>query len=94
MAAQLEKMSEQQLAAQLDNYLKNPDEKQMLTIYDNYISSGTYDDNMTAFGVVSLDAPSSISLYCDTFENKDFFEKALTSVNSILNYNFLLTENG
>ena len=81
MAAQLEKMSEQQLAAQLDNYLKNPDEKQMLTIYDNYISSGTYDDNMTAFGVVSLDAPSSISLYCDTFENKDFVADCITRYN-------------
>ena len=87
MAAQLEKMSEQQLAAQLDNYLKNPDEKQMLTIYDNYISSGTYDDNMSAFGVVSLDAPSSISLYCDTFENKDFVADCITHYNETVGEN-------
>ena len=39
--------------------------------YDSYVSPGSYEDNMTAFGFVSLDAPSAISLYADNFENKD-----------------------
>ena len=64
-------MSEEQLAAMLDEYLKSPDDDTLLKIYDAYISTGSYDDNMTTFGVVSLDAPSSISIYTDSFENKE-----------------------
>ena len=46
-------MGETQLAAALDAYLQNPDEDVLLSIYDTYISSGSYDENMSAFGVVS-----------------------------------------
>ena len=75
-------MSEAQLAAMLDEYLKSPDDDTLLKIYDAYISTGTYDDNMTTFGVVSLDAPSSISIYTDSFENKEAISDCIEDYNS------------
>lgn len=75
-------MSETQLAAMLDEYLKSPDSDTLLKIYDTYISTGTYDDNMTTFGVVSLDAPSSINIYTDSFENKESISDCIDDYNS------------
>lgn len=75
-------MSETQLAAMLDEYLTSPDNDTLLKIYDAYISTGTYDDNMTTFGVVSLDAPSSISIYTDSFENKESISNCIDDYNS------------
>ena len=75
-------MSETRLAAMLDEYLKSPDNDTLLKIYDAYISTGTYDDNMTTFGVVSLDAPSSISIYTDSFENKESISDCIEDYNS------------
>ncbi len=81
-AARMAAMGETQLAAALDAYLQNPDEDVLLSIYDTYISSGSYDENMSAFGVVSLDAPSSISLYADSFEDKDAISACIETYNS------------
>ena len=78
-------MSEEQLAAMLDEYLKSPDDDTLLKIYDAYISTGSYDDNMTTFGVVSLDAPSSISIYTDSFENKEAISDCIENYNSTAN---------
>ena len=78
-------MSEEQLAAMLDEYLKSPDDDTLLKIYDAYISTGSYDDNMTTFGVVSLDAPSSISIYTDSFGNKEAISDCIEDYNSTAN---------
>lgn len=75
-------MSEEQLAAMLDEYLTSPDNDTLLKIYDAYISTGTYDDNMTTFGVISLDAPSSINIYTDSFENKESISDCIEDYNS------------
>ena len=80
-AAQLANADETQLAAVLDEFLKEPDDESLLAIYDNYISSGTYDDNMTAFGVISLDAPASISIYADSFEDKELISNCIDEYN-------------
>lgn len=77
-------MSDKELAAMLDEYVlssEDGEDKRLLMIYDSYISSGTYDDNMEAFGVVSLDAPSSISIYADSFENKDAISTCIDDYN-------------
>lgn len=55
--------------------------KEMLSIYDNYIDVGSYDDNMKNFGYVSLGAPSSISIYADTFEDKDSISDCIDKYN-------------
>ncbi len=75
-------MGEAQLAAALDQYMQAPDDDVLLMIYDAYISPGTYDDNMSAFGFVSLDAPSSISIYVDSFENKDAVSACIEEYNN------------
>lgn len=73
--------TEEQLAALLEQYMESPDDETMLSVYDSYISSGSYDDNMTAFGVVSSDAPTSIRIYTDSFENKDGISSSIEDYN-------------
>lgn len=70
-ASMLDQMNETQLAAMFDQYLQTPDQAMLVSLYDSHISSGSYDENMQAFGIVSKDAPVSISIYADTFEAKD-----------------------
>ena len=82
MVSQMMAMSESELAATLDNYLQNPDDNILLNIYNSYISPGSYNDNMTAFGVVSLDAPASISIYTDSFEDKESVSKCINDYNN------------
>ena len=65
-------MDETAMAAALDQWLANdPDQEILVKVYDEYIAGSTYEDNMKAFGKVSYDAPSTISIYTDSFENKD-----------------------
>ena len=49
----------------------DPDQEILVKVYDEYIAGSTYEDNMKSFGKVSYDAPSTISIYTDSFENKD-----------------------
>lgn len=74
-------LGEAEMAALLDEFLQEPDDNAMLAMYNLYISTGSYEENMSNFGYVSLDVPSSISLYADNFEDKE----AIT--NEIDNYN-------
>lgn len=63
---------ESKLADKMDEWLENSaDNEMLLTIYDQYIGEATFDDNMTEFGSISYDAPSSISIYTDSYEDKD-----------------------
>ncbi|MBE6933461.1 MAG: ABC transporter ATP-binding protein/permease [Ruminococcaceae bacterium] len=81
IADQLLAMSEPELAAMLDNYLKNPEDSVLLSIYDRYISPGSYEDNMELFGLISLDAPSAINIYTDSFEAKDAVAECIADYN-------------
>ena len=74
-------LGEAELAATLDQYLLDPEDDVLLMIYDSYISPGTYDENMEDFGFISLDAPSSISLYADSFEDKDAISACIDRYN-------------
>lgn len=82
----MQSMDETQLAVMMDQFIQSSEDEILLGIYDSYISTGNYDDNMTAFGFVSLDAPASISIYADTFEAKDGI------ADSISHYNTRVTE--
>ncbi len=74
---------ENSMAAALDMWLSNdPGEEILLKIYDQYLSGSTYEDNMEAFGKVSYDAPSSIGIYTDTFENKDAIAECIANYNN------------
>ena len=74
-------LSEADLANALDMYLLNPDSKTLISIYDNYVSVGTYDDNLKEFGKVSKEAPSRIDIYTETFENKNKVKDSITNYN-------------
>lgn len=75
-------MSEEQLAASFDGLVETLDSETMLSIYENSISPGSYDENMKDFGVVSLDAPSSISIYADNFEDKEAISAGIDDYNA------------
>lgn len=45
------------------------------------VAASTYENNMTAFGKVSYDAPSSINIYADSFEDKDAIADCITAYN-------------
>ena len=74
-------MDEQQLATMFDQYIATATQDALVGIYNQYVSTGSYDDNLAAFGVVSRDAPSTINIYTDSFENKDRISNAITNYN-------------
>jgi len=78
---QVVEMGEVELAAMFDNFLEDPEDEAILAIYDGYISPGSFDENMEKFGVVSLDAPSSINIYADSFDAKDKISSAIENYN-------------
>ena len=84
-------LSETELAARLDYLLENPDNEMLLTIYDAYISPGSYEDNLSAFGVVSLDAPAAISIYADSFEDKDEISASIDAYNASVSSEYQIT---
>ena len=75
-------MEETTMAAALDQWLAGePDQEILLKVYEEYIAGSTYEDNLKAFGKVSYDAPSSISIYTDSFENKDAIADCIKAYN-------------
>ena len=82
---QLTGKTETELAAMMDEYLKDPQDDVLLSIYDTYISTGTYEENLAKFGVVDLDCPSSINIYADSFEAKDSISQCIVDYNETVN---------
>ncbi len=59
-------------------------DKDYVALYDEYLdnySDSTYEKNLSLLGNVSLDSPSAINLYCDTFEDKDLISELITDYN-------------
>lgn len=73
--------TEEGMAKAFDQYMQNPSDDVLISIYNNYISSGSYEDNLEKLGVISLDAPSSISIYADSFEDKDAISRCIEDYN-------------
>ena len=81
MAAVMQ-MDEATIAKMLDKWLDTePDKESLLQIYDQYIGGTTYETNMEAFGKVSYDEPESISIYTDSFKDKDKLAECIESYN-------------
>lgn len=73
---------ENAMAQALDLWLAGePSEEILLKVYDEYIAGSSYEENLESFGKVSYDAPSSISIYTDTFENKDAIAECIAHYN-------------
>ena len=73
---------ENTMAKLLDRMAASDENRTLLIqIYDKFIAGTTYKDNMEAFGKVSLDSPSSINIYCDSFEDKDKINQCIQDYN-------------
>ena len=82
VAGKMGDMDETELAQTFDKFLENASDQMLLKMYDGYISPGNYEDNLSAFGIASFDAPDSISIYVDTFEDKDKVSECIEKYNS------------
>lgn len=83
-AEQMLTMTDAQLAMMLDEYMSNLDntpDDNLLMLYNTYISTGSYDENMSEFGYVSLDHPSGINIYTDSFEDKESITDCIKDYN-------------
>ena len=74
-------MAEQQTAQAFDQYIATAPQDVLVAIYNQYVSTGTYADNLSDFGTVSRNAPSRISIYTDSFENKNSVGDAIKHYN-------------
>lgn len=75
-------MDETTLATAMDKWIEEtPDDEILLSIYDGYIDGSTYEANMKNFGKVSYDAPDSISIYTDSFEDKEAVSACIENYN-------------
>ena len=74
---------EMSMASMLENYLNDsPNTTTLLTIYNDYIGGKSLEKNLALFVAVSYDSPSSISIYADSFENKDAIGKTIENYNN------------
>jgi len=71
------------MSSMLENYLNdNPNTTTLLAIYNDYIGGKSLEKNLASFGAVSYESPSSISIYADSFENKDAIGKEIEKYNN------------
>ena len=85
-------MDESQMAEAMDAWLENtPDEEILVSLYDEYIDGASFEDNMKSFGKVSYDAPDSISIYTDSFENKEAVSDCIEAYNETVDEDSQIT---
>ena len=82
MGSSMGSADEAALAQAMDLWLSgSPDPDILLSIYDGYIAGASYEENMESFGKVSYDAPSTISIYTDSFEDKESVSQCIADYN-------------
>ncbi|MGM9636446.1 MAG: ATP-binding cassette domain-containing protein [Eubacteriales bacterium] len=83
--AALGAMTNDQMAEGLTEYLESSDEGLLVLIYDSFmpteLSKSSYDENMTAFGLLDLDNPSSINIYPKDFDAKEVLTQMISDYN-------------
>ena len=71
------------ISGMLENYLNDsPNTTTLLAIYNDYIGGKSLEKNLASFGAVNYESPSSISIYADSFENKDAIGKVIENYNN------------
>ena len=74
---------QQSMVSMLESYLNDsPNPTTLLAIYNDYIGGKSLEKNLASFGAVSYESPSSISIYADSFENKDAIGKVIENYNN------------
>ena len=74
----------QEMMAMAGQAIATLDDKSFASLYDEHLenySDSTYEKNLVLLGNVSLDSPSAINLYCDTFEDKDLIAELIEEYN-------------
>jgi putative ABC transport system permease protein len=78
----METADENVLAEKLDKWLaSSPEQSILVKLYSYVIAGSSYEANMTDFGMVSFDRPSSISIYVDSFEDKEAIGTCIENYN-------------
>lgn len=54
----------------------------LTSLYSSFAGTSSYENNLSAFGVVDLDSPTGINIYVDTFEDKDGITKCIEDYNA------------
>ncbi len=76
-------MNNSYFADLLDAWLEDSaDDETLLMIYEQFITSASLESNLSAFGYVDYDNPTSINLYSDDFESKDGIAACIEEYNS------------
>ncbi len=74
----------EELMVMMEQTMATLTDKEYVALYDEYLdnySDSTYEKNLTLLGNVSIDSPSAINLYCDTFEDKDLIAELIAKYN-------------
>lgn len=71
------------IAGAMASSLGGLDDENLALVYDEYLAGASYNENMRAFGKVSYAAPSSISIYTDSFEDKDGATRCIDEYNEV-----------
>ena len=76
-------MSEEELSALFDSMIEGYTDEDYIKLYDEMIeySGSTLEKNLSILGYVDINAPSSISLYVSSFENKDILNRVISEYN-------------
>ena len=81
MAAKIIQSDEATLAKIVDQNIPNMEEKDLVDIYNSFVTPETYENVLTTLGYVDKDSPSSINIYVDSFEDKDGVTKSIDNYN-------------
>lgn len=75
-------MSQTEIAEVFDDYIENTADTDFLVdIYDSYITVDDYADTLSTLGQVDADSPTSISIYVDSFDDKESIITCLDNYN-------------
>ncbi len=79
-------MDETYLSNMIDEWIEtSTDDDVLLSLYDDYLSHESYEDNLSHFGNISYDAPTSISIYTDSFDDKEGVSNCIAAYNQSVN---------
>lgn len=65
----------------IELFLKNPEDKVLDKLYEEELSSNSYQNNLEDFGFVSKSAPSEIKIYVEDFENRENVKNIINDFN-------------
>ena len=74
-------LSDEQMSKLFEMFFSSSDKDILLGMYDKYINTVTYEDNLALLGVVSKDTPSSIDIYANSFEDKENISRCIEEYN-------------